>query len=150
VSIDSASAIIARDAIYRNQLSIADSTLKRITYLGFTSGTLVVVDGDMRESFCNYPNPFGISSRPITKFVYYLEQASDLQLKIFTLTGDLVNAWEFTKDAHPKQTSAGVHQDDITWNGRNGNGEMVMNGIYLAYLKTEDGNVAVTKIAVIK
>lgn len=150
VSIDSSSAVIARDAIYHSRLGIMDSTLAPVQYLGYNSGTMVIVEDALEESFCNYPNPFGTSGRPITKFVYYLQEAGDFQLKIFTLTGDLVYAWEFTKAAHPKQTSAGVHQDDITWDGRNGRGDKVMNGVYLAYLKTEDGKVAVTKIAVIK
>ena len=150
VAVDSASAIVARDAFYRSRLSIADSSLDRADYLGFSSGTLVVMQADVKESFCNYPNPFGAPSRPLTKFVYYLSQPSDVQIKIFTLTGDLVQAWEFTKSAHPGQTSAGIHQDQVVWDGRNGRGEKVMNGIYLAYLRTEYGELAVTKIAVVK
>ncbi len=150
VAVDSAEAIVARDAIYHNRLSMADSALNRVRYLGFSSGTLVVMQSDLAKSFCNYPNPFGTSARPLTKFVYYLEQPSDVQIKIFTLTGDLVQAWEYTKAAHPAQTSAGVHQDDVVWDGRNGRGEKVMNGIYLAYLKTEQGELALTKIAVVK
>lgn len=150
VAIDSANAIVARDAIYHNRLSMADSTLNRVHYLGFSSGTLVVMQSDLAKSFCNYPNPFGTAARPVTKFVYYLEESSDIQIKIFTLTGDLVQAWEYTKAAHPAQTSAGVHQDDVVWDGRNGRGEKVMNGIYLAYLKTEKGELALSKIAVVK
>ncbi len=150
VAIDSADAIIARDAIYHNRLSMADSTLNRVHYLGFSSGTLVVMQSDLAKSFCNYPNPFGTAARPVTKFVYYLAESSDIQIKIFTLTGDLVQAWEYTQAAHPAQTSAGVHQDDIMWDGRNGRGEKVMNGIYLAYLKTAKGDLALTKIAVVK
>ena len=150
MAIDSAAAIIARDAIYLNRLSIADSALNRVQYLGFSSGILVVVQSVLEESFCNYPNPFGTPSRPTTKFVYYLKEASDVQIKIFTLTGDLVQAWEYTKATHPEQTSAGVHQDDVVWDGRNGRGEKVMNGVYLAYLKTEYGEMALAKIAVVK
>ncbi len=150
VAIDSADAIVARDAIYMNRLSIADSSLKRVDYLGFSSGTMVVMQSDLEESFCNYPNPFGTPLRPTTRFVYNLSQASDVQIKIFTLTGDLVQAWEFTKAAHPQQTSAGVHQNDVVWDGRNGRGDKVMNGIYLAYLMTENGELALTKIAVVK
>lgn len=150
VAVDSASAIVARDAIYHNRLSIADSTLNRVQYLGFSSGTLVVMQNDLEESFCNYPNPFGTASRPTTRFVYYLKQASDVRIKIFTLTGDLVQAWEYTKAAHPRQTSAGVHQDEVIWDGRNGQGQKVMNGVYLAYLQTDYGEMALTKIAVVK
>jgi len=150
VAVDSAHAIVARDAIYHNRLSIADSTLNRVHYLGFSSGTLVVMQNNLEESFCNYPNPFGTASRPVTRFVYYLKQESDVRIKIFTLTGDLVQAWEYTKAAHPRQTSAGVHQDEVIWDGRNGRGEKVMNGVYLAYLQTDYGEMALTKIAVVK
>ena len=150
MAVDSARAIVARDAIYHNRLSIADSTLNRVQYLGFSSGTLVVMQNSLEESFCNYPNPFGTASRPTTRFVYYLKQASDVRIKIFTLTGDLVQAWEYTRAAHPRQTSAGVHQDEVIWDGRNGRGEKVMNGVYLAYLQTDYGEMALTKIAVVK
>ncbi len=150
VAIDSASFIIARDAIYRNRLVIADSNLTRSNYLGFTSGTMTIMAEELKESFCNYPNPFGTTTRPITKFVYYLRQPSDIQLKIYTLTGELVRSWHFTKAEHPKQTSQGIHRDDIIWDGKNGRGEPVMNGIYLAYLLTEFDERALTKIAVVK
>jgi hypothetical protein len=108
------------------------------------------MNDQLAESFCNYPNPFGTESRPVTKFVYYLRQQSDVQLRIFTLTGDLVYAWEFNKTEHPNQTAPGIHRDDIVWDGRNGKGVPVMNGIYLAYLLTENGERALTKIAVVK
>jgi len=150
VSIDSASSIVSRDAVYQTRLMIADSLFNRVDYLGFTSGTLVIMNDQLTESFCNYPNPFGTVSRPVTKFVYYLKQASNVRLRIFTLTGDLVYAWEFNQTEHPNQTSAGIHRDDIVWDGRNGRGMRVMNGIYLAYLLTDYGERALTKIAVVK
>jgi len=148
--IDSAGAVIAKDAFSRNRLLLADSTEKRVTTLAFSSGAVVLIDQQLEESFCNYPNPFGTSVRPLTHFVYYLPQASDLSLKIFTLTGDLVFRWDLNKAEHPTQTSAGLHDGHIYWDGRNGLGRPVMSGVYLAYLSVDGGQVAISKIAVIR
>lgn len=150
VTLDSAKYIIARDAFSFNRLLIADSTAQQIQTMNFSSGSVVFVDPVFDKSFCNYPNPFGTSGRPLTKFVYYLQEANDLTLKIFTLTGDLVYSWNFTTAEHPQQTRSGLHDGDIVWNGRNGRGQKVMNGVYLAYLQVKNGEQALTKIAVIR
>ena len=150
LTIDSASAVIARDALSRYRLLLADSTEKRISVLAYSSGAVVLIDQKLEASFCNYPNPFGTSARPETRFVYYLQQSSDLELKIFTLTGDLVFSWDFKKAEHPAETSAGLHDGDIYWDGRNGLGQRVMSGVYLAYLSVDGGQVAISKIAVIR
>jgi hypothetical protein len=150
IAIDSAEAIIAKDAFSSNRLVLADSAGKRLDYLGYKSGTVVLVDQDLEKSFSNYPNPFGTSTRPETKLVYYLKSASNIKIKIFTLTGDLVYSWEFDQATFPKQTSAGLHDGDVVWNGHNGRGHRVLSGVYLVYLTTGDGQVALTKIAVIR
>ena len=150
VAIDSAAAIVAKDAFSLNRLVLADSLGRRLSYLGYQSGAVVLVDQDLEKSFLNYPNPFGTSSRPETKLVYFLKKASDVKIKIFTLTGDLVYEWNYDQAAYPKQTAAGLHDGDVTWNGRNGRGHRVMSGVYLAYLTTDDGGMALTKIAVIR
>ncbi len=150
VTLDSAKYIIARDAFSFNRLLLADSSAQQIQAVNFSSGSVVFIDPAFDKSFCNYPNPFGTSARPLTKFVYYLPEASDIKLKIFTLTGDLVYTWDYTVAENSRQTSAGLHDGDIVWNGRNGRGQKVMNGVYLAYLQVANGGQALTKIAVIR
>ncbi|NOY57801.1 MAG: hypothetical protein GXO75_02555, partial [Calditrichaeota bacterium] len=149
VAIDSASAFKAYD-ISGDSLVIADSTQRPATFLGIVSRFSVIVENDLKKTFYNYPNPFGRSDRPETKFIYILKKPSDVTIKIFTLTGDLVRTIKYNKSQHPAQTSEGLHQGEITWNGTNGLGLKVMNGVYLAYIITDYGEMAMTKIAVVK
>ncbi len=132
-------------------LSIADSTGAPLeNMLGLKSTVAVMVEKEKQQAFFNYPNPFGRPDRPVTNFVYYLDAESDVEIHIYTLTGDLVKTWSFTKAEHPDYTSPGVHQAQITWDGKNGMDEDVVNGVYIAYIKTEDGTTALTKIAVVR
>ncbi|MDZ7369991.1 MAG: hypothetical protein ONB12_02330 [candidate division KSB1 bacterium] len=149
LSIDSTSAVKIVDE-FSVPVMLVDSTGAAYSYLGFVSHPAVLVDASLGKSFYNYPNPFGRLSKPKTSFVYYLKEASDIKLSIYTLTGDLVRTWEFKKDEYPDYTSPGLHQGDIEWDGTNGMGVPVLNGVYLAYLKTGYGEQTVTKIAVVR
>ena len=149
ISIDSASAFQVTD-ISGNPILIADSTAVPKSFLGIQSRFSVLVENDLKNSFYTYPNPFGRSDRPVAKFLYVLKQPGDVSIRLFTLTGELVKTWEYTKTEHPAQTSEGLHQGEIVWDGLNGAGRTVMNGVYLAYITTEQGETAVTKIAFVK
>ncbi|MBN1996729.1 T9SS type A sorting domain-containing protein [candidate division KSB1 bacterium] len=150
VSIDSASAIRVSDVIEDTlELMLTDSTGKRLDYLGFRSASAVLVESSLEKTFLNYPNPFGNALNRETKFLYYLKEPTDVQIKIFTLTGQLVRSWNYNQ-SQEQQTSEGIHDSDITWDGTNGQGSMVMNGVYLAYIMTGYGETAMTKIAVVK
>ncbi len=149
VVIDSATAIDAIDATSGYPVLIGDENGNPIEALNLRSSTTVLVQRSLDESFFNYPNPFGSTSYPETQFVYVLEEPSDVQIKIFTLTGDLVWEKSFTQDVDAEQTRAGLHEGDITWDGRNGRGQRVRNGVYVAYLIVkESGESTTTKIAV--
>ncbi len=130
-------------------LTIVDSNYNQVLDLGISSKLSVVVEEQLEKTFCNYPNPFGRPDRTETKFLYYLSQPSDVEIKIFTLTGELVRSWSFSKSSDQLQTSEGVHQGDVIWDGTNGQNFRVMNGVYLAYIITET-ETAITKIAVVK
>ncbi|MDZ7289145.1 MAG: C25 family cysteine peptidase [candidate division KSB1 bacterium] len=68
----------------------------------------------------NYPNPFSNE----TDFTYYLTQpAEEVTIKIFTLSGRLIA----TLDHAP--TTAGFNR--IHWNGRDADGDVLANGVYL-------------------
>jgi hypothetical protein len=150
VMVDSASAFHLFDSATNHRLVVGDSTMTRVRELNLTSGVHVVIDPVLNKTFFNYPNPFGTSSRPITKFLYFLEKSSDVTITIYTLTGEMVKSWNYTKADHPRETQEGLHDGHITWDGTNGQGGKVMNGVYLAYINTDYGESAVTKIAVIK
>lgn len=127
-----------------------------ISSLEITSDLSVVLEAELEKSFINYPNPFGRSGYEQTKFVYYLEENADVELRIFTLLGELVWSKSFQSDEPEGQ--AGMHEDHyfgtggppILWDGRNGAGHKVLNGVYIAVLSTSKGKQATTKVAVIK
>lgn len=151
VTIDSASFFVAIDE-FAIPLKIADSTGTQKDYLGMASKMVVLMDASLGKSFFNYPNPFGRANDPSTSFVYYLKEESDFKIHIYTLTGELVKTWEFTQAEYPDLTSAGLHQGhaELIWDGTNGMHQPVMNGVYLAYISTNSGDKALTKIAVVR
>ena len=149
VTLDSSAAVRAYDPASDSQVSIANAQGDDLTILGIESDYLVLISDDFSESFCNYPNPFGTPTTTPTKFVYNLREDSDIKLMIFTLTGDLVLSKSYTDSDIPGQ--AGLHDGDITWDGRNGKGYRVLNGVYLAYLTVKKTNeTAMAKIAVVR
>src|SRR5439155_2274746 len=81
----------------------------------------------LHESYSNFPNPFA-AGRATTAFAYYLHDAGRVTLRISTPGGDGVRTL-LLDAARP----AGVNQSDL-WDGRNGNGSVVRNGVYIAEL----------------
>ena len=110
-----------------------------------TSDFSVIIGSDIRSSFFNYPNPFGYTSRPDTRFNYNLEEDSDITIRIYTLLGELV--WSRAFKASDPEGKAGNHDGDIIWDGTNGKAQRVLNGVYVAVLKTKSDK-AITKIAI--
>ena len=109
----------------------------------------IIIENDLMQSFFNYPNPFGNSERKQTRFVYYLRQDSDIQLEIYTLIGELV--WHRSYSKYEPQGKKGLHKEnEIIWDGKNSKGNKVLNGVYIAKIKTSQGESAMTKVAVIK
>ncbi len=116
--------------------------------LNLQSQSTVLVDANLKKSFSNYPNPFGSATRPETKFVYFLDQNTSVSVQIYTLTGELV--WKVTYSETSLQGQQGLHNGDVTWDARNGNGKRVLNGVYVARISTGDGKEAITKVVVVK
>ena len=102
---------------------------------------------DLEASYSNFPNPFA-AGRDATAFVYALDRGGTVTLRVFTARGELVRT---VLDGASRTT--GLHQDD-RWDGRNGRGVAVNNGVYVAELRVEydDGESArvVRKIAVVR
>ncbi|HEX9973123.1 MAG TPA: hypothetical protein VGD14_13715 [bacterium] len=108
-----------------------------------------LIKGDnLKEYFCNYPNPFGNPERPTTTIPYYLKEDTDVEIKIYTLIGELV--WSRSYKADEPQGRKGPHEGDVTWDARNDQGYRILNGVYIIYIKTGTGENAMTKAAVIK
>ena len=103
-----------------------------------------------RPYLINCPNPFGAPGNEQTWFVYYLKEASDVEFRIYTLTGKLV--WSRSYLATDPEGFEGLHDRafyPVIWDGRNDNGHKVLNGVYILMMKTETG-VSSIKIAVMK
>lgn len=82
------------------------------------------------SSVSNYPNPFA-AGHEATRFVYYLRADARVTLRLVTLQGDLVRV-----SIDQQARGPGLHSDDA-WDGRNGRGAVVRNGVYLAELVAE-------------
>jgi len=89
----------------------------------------------------NAPNPFNPGTED-THICYYLEEDDDeVKIKLFTLTGELVYAWENISGRQ------GLNQ--WPWNGRNEKGKTVENGGYICLIEGA-GKKQKCKIAVLK
>jgi hypothetical protein len=74
----------------------------------------------------NYPNPFN----PATTIRYSMTQPGQVTLKIFDITGRLVNT------LINAQMPQGIHR--ISWDGRDASGSAVATGVYFYTIETPD------------
>lgn len=148
--------IVARDQDSDSLVTVADGAGRTGADFKIMSNLAVLTEA-APDNFFNYPNPMRAGEPPEagTQFVYYLPQDSDISLEIYTMLGELV--WKENYLATDPEGRAGMHgfnQGQLSlpglfWDGNNGNGRKVLNGVYLAVLKTRSGAVR-TKVAVIK
>ncbi|MBI1937272.1 MAG: T9SS type A sorting domain-containing protein [Ignavibacteriales bacterium] len=92
----------------------------------------------------NYPNPFANK----TYFTFKLTQIPDeLKIKIFTLAGRMIK--EITKSS----SELNYDFNRIYWNGRDEDGDLIANGVYLYKIILKKGSeiiTAVQKLAVVR
>lgn len=101
------------------------------------------VSADLAGSFVIRDNPFNPTLGP-AEFQYYQAEPGPLVFRVLTLTGELV-----CEKVLADQGQSG--SQTIEWDGRNDEGETVLNGVYLAVLTDErTGDQAVLKVAVLK
>jgi hypothetical protein len=78
------------------------------------------------ESFLLYPNPFDPNGgRVYIKF--FMEMDGHVDIKVYTVSGRIVKTikeGEYLSGPH-------LYEREFTWDGRNGYGEIVVNGIYV-------------------
>jgi hypothetical protein len=101
----------------------------------------------LEESYSNFPNPFA-AGRQETSFAFFLTRSAEVSLVLWSVRGKKVRT---LLDRTP--LGAGLHQE-TTWDGRNGRGDLVVNGVYLAEIQAtlDDGSreKAMRKIAVVR
>jgi len=102
---------------------------------------------DLAASYINFPNPFA-AGREATHFAFQLPQAATVTLRLWTPRGESV-----ITVLDDEALASGLHQD-LDWDGRNGRGTVVRNGVYLAELKVryDDGSSErlLRKVAVVR
>ncbi len=104
---------------------------------------LTLVPVALEQSFFSYPNPFSPLTEQAT-IVYSSSVTKPATLKIYTLTGDEV----FSRTL-PVPVSTNEPKK-VIWEGKNADGTIVLNGIYIAVLTVEGMPEVRTKIAVVK
>lgn len=119
----------------------------------------IVQDFDLETAFVdptagggfvtNYPNPFHPPMQGTT-LAYKLDDNATVTVRIFTLSGDLVLRREYGKGL--PGGAAGLNE--IVWDGRNGKGEVVASGGYIALIEAqgtgETMHVIRRKLAVVR
>jgi len=99
------------------------------------------VEQSLQKKPFNAPNPFN-PDREETKICYYLDDAeSNVKIKLFTLTGELVYSWE--------NISGRKGMNQWPWNGKNEKGRVVENGGYICLIEA-GGEEQKCKIAVLR
>jgi hypothetical protein len=136
------------DAESGTPVVIGDRNGNPIPTLNLVSDFSVVVTPDLKKSFGCYPNPFGYGTRKYVTIVYYLRQTTSVDIRIYSLAGELV--WSRHFDASDPRAREGMHDGDVTWDGRNGEGMAVLNGVYVVQIVTGTGESAMTKVAVVR
>jgi hypothetical protein len=95
----------------------------------------------------NCPNPFGEPGKTTTDISFYVKEAKETTLRIFTIIGEPVCTKFYT--AAELENVVGSIQKWI-WDGRNDKGLIVLNGVYYLFLETNGRVIAKTKIAFVK
>jgi len=106
-----------------------------------------VTPPSLEESYANFPNPFAAGSEA-TSFVFALRSESTVDLRVYTPRGELVRTL-----LSAERRDVGLHQD-VAWDGRNGRGDTVRNGVYIAEIvvRASDGGTTTLrrKVAVVR
>ncbi|MFH1282201.1 MAG: S8 family serine peptidase [bacterium] len=126
-------------------LSASISRLGRYALMSFAN------PGESLEDLTNFPNPFPAYGRNDTTIQYYLKEDAQVKVVVYDLLGNLVKRIDVAKGA-PGQGQGGI-QNQIVWDGRNGQGELVANGGYICIVKMDSGSetkVRKRKILVVK
>ncbi len=101
-------------------------------FFGNMKSSLVSIQApNMEQSYHVFPNPVNPQQSP-AHIEYYIENNSEVTIKIFTVNGDLV---KIVADKALKPV--GLHFEDI-WNAVNETGHNVLSGIYLCVIEVND------------
>ncbi len=94
--------------------------------------TAFVDPGASGGTVTNYPNPFHPGEQP-TVIAWKLDDHATVMLRVFTQSGDLVLRRTFERGGEGGM--AGLNE--FAWDGRNGRGDLVASGGYLALIEAQ-------------
>ncbi len=118
------------------------ATTQNVTSLSVPSSLAI-------SDLVNGPNPFN-PNNGITRIQYRLSADADVKIYIYSITGERI--WT-TSVASGSSAGGAAGLNTVNWDGRNDIGEMVSNGMYIAYVMAENATgkkVSKLKIGVLK
>lgn len=105
-----------------------------------------VTGQSLEQSFIIEDNPWRPGNGD-ARFSYSLSEASPIEFRVFTLGGEQVLVKRY--EAGTPQAESGSHI--VRWDGRNGAGQMVHDGVYIVCLSVDrTGEEVRMKVAVLK
>jgi hypothetical protein len=107
----------------------------RLTSLGLFSMAGLLAPGSSLGDLSCYPSPFN-PNREMATIQYYLINASDVGIAVYDLLGNLVKTWKISAGDNGAQ--AGLNQ--LSWDGRNGAGDVIANGGYIVSVHADRQN----------
>ena len=140
-------AVAIQDGIPTVSLALLTTRGEPVTWM---SRPTAVLEPSFTASLSSYPNPFNPRVKA-ANIGYFLETDSNIEIKIYTLTGDLV--WSRNILASEDLGRAGLHTENsaIAWDGKNNQGFEVRSGVYICAIKNlSSGEEKKLKIAVVK
>jgi PKD repeat protein len=130
----------ARPGIYEVRLTVT-SNIGR-TDVSTMNVSVGVIAGQLPVHV--FPNPFNPDNE-ITNIRYSISQAANVTIKIYDTGNNLVKK---VIDNEPQETIDGYY--DIPWDGKNGKGAVVANGVYFVIVESLAGESGIGKICVIR
>ncbi|MBI4668945.1 MAG: hypothetical protein HY747_07140 [Elusimicrobia bacterium] len=100
----------------------------------------------------NFPNPFDPRTES-SRIRYVLTENAGVTVRFYTLLGDLVRVMNFGPGSIGGLGALNGYTNEVIWDGRNGDGTMAANGMYLAVIEADFGTGkerVVRKIGVVK
>ncbi|MBI2071383.1 MAG: hypothetical protein HYT79_12410 [Elusimicrobia bacterium] len=121
---------------------------------GFSVFTLVAAAASSGRLFSitSFPNPFA-AGHEVARIRYALTENADVTVRVYTLLGDLVRVFHFSAGENGGRGAVNGLTNEITWDGRNGEGLTAANGMYVAVVEAVFPNGrerVIRKIGVLK
>jgi len=139
LSLDNVASVSAQDSVSQSTAQV--TALGDSTGFPMQSQLMVFLPPDVASTYGNYPNPFH-PGQGSTTIEFNLQSAATVSLVLYDVMGNQVETL-----INNQNLPAGLQR--AFWDGRNGTGNVVLNGIYYAQL-TVGGQKYMIKIAVVK